>query len=108
MFTNENWEDHYRTNVKGGFFVSKQVAPIMIKNRWGRIIWISSQSGLIGIRRAACLLLNKRSYHTANKDIRSGMGETWHNGQFRCAHLRRNKSDQKATAKSAVSEFRSK
>jgi NAD(P)-dependent dehydrogenase (short-subunit alcohol dehydrogenase family) len=45
----DNWDDHYNTNVKGGFFVAQNVVPIMIENGWGRVIWISSQSGLIGI-----------------------------------------------------------
>lgn len=47
--TEENWDDHYNTNVKGGFFLAKKVAPLMIENKWGRVIFISSQSGLIGI-----------------------------------------------------------
>jgi NAD(P)-dependent dehydrogenase (short-subunit alcohol dehydrogenase family) len=44
-----NWEDHYKTNVQGGFFLSQALAPAMIKAGWGRVIFISSQSGLIGI-----------------------------------------------------------
>lgn len=47
--TEENWDDHYSTNVKGGFFLTQKVAPIMIANNWGRVIFISSQSGIIGI-----------------------------------------------------------
>jgi 2-deoxy-D-gluconate 3-dehydrogenase len=47
--TPENFDDHFNTNVKGGFFLAQAVAPAMIQNRWGRIIFISSQSGLIGI-----------------------------------------------------------
>jgi len=47
--TEENWDSHYNTNVKGGFFVAQAVAKLMIPRRWGRIIFISSQSGLIGI-----------------------------------------------------------
>ena len=47
--TEENWDDHYATNVKGGFFLAQKLAPMMIERSWGRIIWISSQSGLIGI-----------------------------------------------------------
>ena len=43
------WEDHYRTNVRGGFFLAQKLAPSMIQAGWGRIIWISSQSGLVGI-----------------------------------------------------------
>ncbi|HEY9594522.1 MAG TPA: SDR family oxidoreductase [Spirochaetia bacterium] len=45
----ENWDDHFTTNVRGGFFIAQRLAPAMMENRWGRIIFISSQSGLIGI-----------------------------------------------------------
>lgn len=45
----ENWDDHFSTNIKGGFFLAQLVAPMMMEKKWGRIIWISSQSGLIGI-----------------------------------------------------------
>ncbi|MCC7351978.1 MAG: SDR family oxidoreductase [Phycisphaerales bacterium] len=45
----ENWDDHYHTNVRGGFFMAQKVAPAMISAGHGRIIFISSQSGLIGI-----------------------------------------------------------
>jgi 2-deoxy-D-gluconate 3-dehydrogenase len=47
--TADNWDDHFSTNVRGGFFMAQAVAPGMIARRWGRIIFISSQSGLIGI-----------------------------------------------------------
>ena len=47
--TEDNWDDHYNVNVKGGFFVAQQAAKMMIPQNWGRIIFISSQSGLIGI-----------------------------------------------------------
>jgi len=45
----ENWEDHFNTNVRGGFFCAQAVAKKMIEHKFGRIIFISSQSGLIGI-----------------------------------------------------------
>jgi NAD(P)-dependent dehydrogenase (short-subunit alcohol dehydrogenase family) len=44
-----NWDDHFNTNVRGGFFCAKEAIKDMIKQRFGRIIFISSQSGLIGI-----------------------------------------------------------
>ncbi len=47
--TPENWDDHYATNVKGGFFVAQAAAKLMIPRGWGRIIFIASQSGLIAI-----------------------------------------------------------
>ncbi|MBD3307246.1 SDR family oxidoreductase [candidate division KSB3 bacterium] len=45
----ENWEDHFQTNVRGGFFCAQAVVKGMIARQFGRIIFISSQSGLIGI-----------------------------------------------------------
>lgn len=47
--TEDNWDDHFNTNVKGGFFVAQAAAKLMIPAGYGRIIFISSQSGLIGI-----------------------------------------------------------
>lgn len=47
--TEENWDNTFDTNVKGGFFLAQMVAPGMIEVKWGRIIFISSQSGLIAI-----------------------------------------------------------
>jgi len=47
--TEANWDDHFNTNVKGGFFIAQTLAKSMIEANWGRIIFISSQSGLIGI-----------------------------------------------------------
>ncbi|MEN6364780.1 MAG: SDR family oxidoreductase [Rectinema sp.] len=44
-----NWDDHYATNVRGGFFVAQHCVRSMIANGWGRIVFISSQSGLVGI-----------------------------------------------------------
>jgi 2-deoxy-D-gluconate 3-dehydrogenase len=47
--TEELWDDHYNTNVKGGFFVAQAAAKGMIDRRWGRVIFMASQYGLIGI-----------------------------------------------------------
>ena len=47
--TEENWDNTFDTNIKGGFFLTQLAAPYMIKAGWGRIIFISSQSGLIAI-----------------------------------------------------------
>ncbi len=45
----ENWDDHFATNVRGGFFLAQAVVPDMIAAGWGRVLFLSSQSGLIGI-----------------------------------------------------------
>ncbi|MCL6477884.1 MAG: SDR family oxidoreductase [Peptococcaceae bacterium] len=48
--TEEIWDAHYDIHVKGGFFMAQKVAPMMIENRWGRIIWLSSQTGFVAVR----------------------------------------------------------
>lgn len=47
--TPSEWEDHFNTNVRGGFFLAQAAGKGMVARKWGRIIFISSQSGLIGI-----------------------------------------------------------
>jgi NAD(P)-dependent dehydrogenase (short-subunit alcohol dehydrogenase family) len=47
--TETEWDDHFDTNARGGFFLAQKLAPEMIERRWGRVIWISSQSGLVGV-----------------------------------------------------------
>ncbi len=47
--TEDIWDDHFSTNVRGGFFMAQAAAKGMISRGRGRIIFISSQSGLIGI-----------------------------------------------------------
>lgn len=44
-----DWDEQFDTNVKAGFFLAQKLAPAMIAKGWGRIIWMSSQSGLVGI-----------------------------------------------------------
>ena len=46
--TEANWDSVLDTNLKGAFLCSKAVLPKMMKNRYGRIINISSIVGLSG------------------------------------------------------------
>jgi NAD(P)-dependent dehydrogenase (short-subunit alcohol dehydrogenase family) len=45
----QNWNDHFDTDARGGFFCAQAVARGMIERTFGRIIFVSSQSGLVGI-----------------------------------------------------------
>jgi len=47
--TEENWDLIFDVNLKSAFFLTQLVAPHMIKAGWGRVIFISSQSGLVAI-----------------------------------------------------------
>jgi NAD(P)-dependent dehydrogenase (short-subunit alcohol dehydrogenase family) len=42
----EHWDEVFRVNLKGPFFLSQEAARVMIPQRWGRIIHIASQAGL--------------------------------------------------------------
>ncbi len=44
----EQWEDVLRTNLTGSFAVTRTLVRGMLRKRWGRIIFISSVSGLMG------------------------------------------------------------
>ncbi|MBM4039076.1 MAG: glucose 1-dehydrogenase [Planctomycetes bacterium] len=65
--TEANWDAVFDTNVKGQFFMAQAVASPMIARGWGRIIFLSSQSGLVAIAgqpvycssKAAVILLAK-------------------------------------------------
>ncbi len=54
-----NWDEHFNTNVRGGFFCAQAVAPKMIAQGFGRIIFISSQSGIVGIPGQAAYCASK-------------------------------------------------
>jgi len=46
--TEEEWDKVMNVNVKGTFYFTKAVAPIMVKNNYGRIINISSIAAIVG------------------------------------------------------------
>jgi 3-oxoacyl-[acyl-carrier protein] reductase len=46
--SDEQWTDVLNTNLTGTFRVTKLVAKLMLKAKWGRIINISSISGIMG------------------------------------------------------------
>ena len=50
-YTSKDWDTSFNINVKSNFLFSKYLSPIMIANKWGRIINISSvrsQNGAVG------------------------------------------------------------
>ncbi|MBM3188129.1 MAG: SDR family oxidoreductase [Chloroflexi bacterium] len=47
--TADKWGEQFEANVRGGFFLAQAVAPAMIERGWGRVIWVSSQAGVVGI-----------------------------------------------------------
>ncbi len=73
-----NWEKTIAINLTGPFLVTKHVLPIMRKNNWGRIIYMSSivaQTGFIGASAYAASkagllgMVKTISKEVANKNI---------------------------------------
>lgn len=48
IMTDEQWDDVININLRGTFLFSRAASKLMMKQRYGRIINISSVSGLIG------------------------------------------------------------
>lgn len=42
----EDWYDYFEVNVMSGMRLSRKLLPQMVKKKWGRIIFISSESGV--------------------------------------------------------------
>ena len=48
VMTDEQWDDVIRVNLRGTFLFTRAASKVMMKARYGRVINISSVSGLIG------------------------------------------------------------
>ena len=57
--TESDWDSMMGVNLKGLFFVTQAVARPMIDRGYGRIVSLSSQAGLVGIRRHAVYSASK-------------------------------------------------
>ncbi len=44
-----NWDKQFAVNVKGAFFVAQALAKSMTERKHGRVIFIASQAGIVGI-----------------------------------------------------------
>ncbi len=57
--TEADWDEMMGVNLRGLFFVTQAVARSMVERRYGRIISLSSQAGLVGIPRHAIYSASK-------------------------------------------------
>ncbi len=46
--TDDAWDDVLRTNLSGAFYVTRAALRSMIRNKWGRLVYISSVAGVQG------------------------------------------------------------
>jgi NAD(P)-dependent dehydrogenase (short-subunit alcohol dehydrogenase family) len=57
--TEEEWDELFAVNVRGLFFACQSAARHMVERRYGRIVNLSSQAGLVGIPRHAAYSASK-------------------------------------------------
>ncbi|GBC68411.1 (-)-trans-carveol dehydrogenase [archaeon HR01] len=73
----EMWDMVINVNLKGAFLCSKYVAPFMIKNRYGRIINISSTEGLVGTPGMAHYVASKHGLIGLTKVLAQELAPYW-------------------------------
>jgi NAD(P)-dependent dehydrogenase (short-subunit alcohol dehydrogenase family) len=57
--TEDDWDSMMAVNLRGVFFASQAVGQHMVERGYGRIVNLSSQAGLVGIRRHAVYSASK-------------------------------------------------
>jgi NAD(P)-dependent dehydrogenase (short-subunit alcohol dehydrogenase family) len=62
-----DWDEMMAVNLKGVFFTSQAVGRHMVERGYGRIVNISSQAGLVGIRRSAVYSASKGGVNLLTK-----------------------------------------
>ena len=65
--TEADWDEMMAVNLKGLFFLTQAVARGMVARGYGRIISLSSQAGLVGIRRHAVYSAGKGAVNMLTK-----------------------------------------
>lgn len=65
--TEDNWDDIIATNLKGLFFCSQAVGRVMIRQKYGKIINISSDAGSVGLIKRAAYCASKGGVNQVTK-----------------------------------------
>jgi NAD(P)-dependent dehydrogenase (short-subunit alcohol dehydrogenase family) len=65
--TEEAWDRVIQTNLKGVFFTAQAVGRVMIRQKQGKIITISSQSGSVGLLQRAAYCSSKGGVNLLTK-----------------------------------------
>ena len=71
---NDEWEDIIQTNLTGSFYTSQRATKQMMKNKWGRIVFISSVVGLSGNQGQSNYAASKAGLIGLSKSISKELG----------------------------------
>jgi len=65
----EEWDKTFDVNIKANFLLAKHLLPIMIANKWGRFIHISSEKALRGSVGSSVYSASKSALYSFNRSM---------------------------------------
>ena len=65
----ENWEQTFAVNVRAAFFLAQAFGEAMLARGWGRVINISSQSGLVALENHVAYCASKGAMEMMSKTL---------------------------------------
>lgn len=68
-FTTEAWDEMMAVNLRAPFLTARTLGPAMIAQRWGKIINISSQTGVIALDDHAAYAASKGGLNALTKSL---------------------------------------
>ena len=72
--TQKNWDKTFSVNIYSNFTLLKYILPIMIKEKWGRIIFFSSITSKLGIEGTSAYSASKSSLYGLSSVISKEYG----------------------------------
>ena len=69
----DSWNKSFSIGVSSNFLVAKYLLPIMIKNKWGRFIHISSERALRGSPGSSAYGASKSALHGFSRSLAKSM-----------------------------------
>jgi len=64
-----DWDETMAVNVRAPFLLARTLAPAMIAQRWGKVVNISSQTGVIALDRHAAYATSKGALNALTKSL---------------------------------------
>jgi NAD(P)-dependent dehydrogenase (short-subunit alcohol dehydrogenase family) len=67
--TLEQWEETMAVNLRAPFLLARELGPAMIAQRWGKVVNISSQTGVIALEDHAAYATSKGGLNALTKSL---------------------------------------